>query len=279
MKPTTDWTGENMTHYVPSKEYQHDLYNDRFFVEYILKNKKPGYFVEIGALDGRVCSQTHYLEHIENWKGIVVEPNPYWHAGLKWTRNCNIEVSPILDEEKDVKFIQHLDIPEYSQIVFDGGEMVMPEGNTKEINLKTITLTNLLEKYDAPNEIDYLAIDVEGSEIKILDEFFKNSKRKANFICIEHGHENRVANFMKDKPYIKVYNPYHAFVRLCRKTDTIIRWKLDEWVGLNNTYRSNDLHNLDPVDWEHYFVHIDYLKDNPKLVNFLNTSSLRNLKI
>ena len=30
MKPTTDWAGENMTHYVPSNEYQHDLYTDRF---------------------------------------------------------------------------------------------------------------------------------------------------------------------------------------------------------------------------------------------------------
>ena len=117
-----------------------------FAVEYILKNKKPGYFVEIGALDGRVCSQTHYLEHIENWKGIVVEPNPYWHAGLKWIRNCNIEVSPILDEEKDVKFIQHLDIPEYSQIVFDGGEMVMRRRKHKRNKFKNNYSYKLIRK-------------------------------------------------------------------------------------------------------------------------------------
>lgn len=273
MKPTTDWTGENMTHYIPSKEYQHDLYNDRFFVEYILKNKKPGYFVEIGALDGKVCSQTHYLEHIKNWKGIVVEPNTHWHEGLNWIRNCNIEVSPILDEEKDVKFIQHLDIPEYSQIVFDDREMVMPEGNTKEINLKTITLTNLLEKYDAPKTIDFLGLDVEGGEIKILDEFFKNSKRKVNFICIEHGHEVSVANFMKDKPYIKVYNPYHEFLRICTKTDMVVRWEHNEWIGIDGKYKPSNLTELRPIKWEYYFVHIDYLKNNPRLVNYINTQN------
>ena len=50
--------------YVPSKEFFHDLFNDRFAVEYILKNKKPGYFVEIGALDGKsMLTDTLFRTH------------------------------------------------------------------------------------------------------------------------------------------------------------------------------------------------------------------------
>ena len=264
---------EETPNYVPSKEFLHDLFNDRFAIDYIFKNKKPGYFVEIGALDGKVCSQTHYLEHIKNWKGIVVEPNPYWHKGLKWTRNCNIEVSPILDEEKDVKFIQHLDVPEYSQIVEDGKELVMPKGSTKKISLKTITLTNLLEKYNAPKTIDFLGLDVEGSEIKILDEFFRNSKRKANFICVEQGNAYTMTSFFKDKPYIRVYNPYHEFLRICTKTDMLVRWENNEWIGIDGKYKPSNLTDLSPINWEYYFVHIDYLKNNPRLVNYINTQN------
>ena len=34
-------------------------------------------------------------------------------------------------------------------------------------DVKTISLNDLLEKYDAPREIDYLSIDTEGGEFEI----------------------------------------------------------------------------------------------------------------
>jgi len=37
--------------------------------------------------------------------------------------------------------------------------------------VKTISLEDLLGKYDAPSVIDYLSIDIEGSEFEILSSF------------------------------------------------------------------------------------------------------------
>ena len=38
--------------------------------------KKKGFYVEAGASDGEIISNTLYLEKKYNWKGLLVEPNP-----------------------------------------------------------------------------------------------------------------------------------------------------------------------------------------------------------
>lgn len=38
--------------------------------------KEPGVFLEMGALDGRLYSNTYFYEHGLGWKGILIEPNP-----------------------------------------------------------------------------------------------------------------------------------------------------------------------------------------------------------
>ena len=43
--------------------------------------------------------------------------------------------------------------------------------NGKKYKVKTISLEDLLDKYNAPKIIDYLSIDTEGSELDILSSF------------------------------------------------------------------------------------------------------------
>jgi len=45
-----------------------------------LRKKKRGYFVDIGATDGKIKNNTYNLEKFFNWKGICVEPNPVERA-------------------------------------------------------------------------------------------------------------------------------------------------------------------------------------------------------
>src|SRR5262249_16004997 len=52
--------------------------------------KRNGYFIEFGAGDGRRMSNTFLLEKSFGWRGIVAEPNPYFHEELKKNRNCLI---------------------------------------------------------------------------------------------------------------------------------------------------------------------------------------------
>ena len=65
---------------------------------------------------------------------------------------------------------------------------------TKKINkiykVETISLVDLLKKYNSPKIIDFLSIDTEGKELKILQNFnFKTYKIK--IICIEHNYNKK----------------------------------------------------------------------------------------
>ncbi|KAF6201526.1 hypothetical protein GE061_003917 [Apolygus lucorum] len=51
-------------------------------VRSILQNKKNGFFIEVGALDGETRSNTLYFERFLNWTGLLIEPDPLNFANL-----------------------------------------------------------------------------------------------------------------------------------------------------------------------------------------------------
>ena len=62
---------------------------DLFFI-WELNKKKNGFFVEIGACDGVLFSNTLLLERNYGWNGILVEPARCWHEKLRNNRNSVI---------------------------------------------------------------------------------------------------------------------------------------------------------------------------------------------
>ena len=42
----------------------------------LFKDQKEGFFIEAGAYDGEVYSNSLYFELKRGWKGLLVEPNP-----------------------------------------------------------------------------------------------------------------------------------------------------------------------------------------------------------
>ena len=63
-------------------------------------------------------------------------------------------------------------------------------------DVKTISLEDMLSKFKAPNFIDYLSIDTEGSEFEILENF-NFDRYKFKIITCEH-------NYSADRK--KIYN-------------------------------------------------------------------------
>ena len=56
--------------------YYSQCQEDIFLNENIFKNKKNGTYIELGALDGVLYSNTKFFEDSLNWKGILIEPHP-----------------------------------------------------------------------------------------------------------------------------------------------------------------------------------------------------------
>lgn len=156
-------------------------------------HKREGFFVEFGATDGVLLSNSWLLEKEFGWQGICAEPNPEFFKQLQENRDCQTVPDCVLDKTGEtVEFIlageyggvaEHAKGDDYAQTRTSFAD----EGSV--ISVETITLDDMLKKYNAPRYIDYMSIDTEGSEYEILRDFpFEDWD--IQLFSIEHNHSH-----------------------------------------------------------------------------------------
>ncbi len=159
------------------------------FVLSELNFKHGGYFVEIGATDGIVGSNTYLLERRFAWKGILAEPAQVWRQELFRNRSAHIDTHCVWKDSNSTLVFNEAENPGLSTIgAFSSADMhkdSRQHGRSSEVT--TISLNDLLAKYQAPTDIDYLSIDTEGSEFDILSSF-DFSRHTFQVISCEHNY-------------------------------------------------------------------------------------------
>ena len=129
-----------------------------------------GYFIDLAANDALDLTNTLALER-KGWTGLCVEPNPVYWYGLSH-RRCTVVgalVSGTISEQVKVKF----------RGVFGGivGKLDNKlanrhkEPDAEEVTRYTAPISEVLQKFNVPHVIDYLSLDVEGSEYEIMKDF------------------------------------------------------------------------------------------------------------
>ena len=153
--------------------------------------KKNGFFVDFGATNGLDLSNSYLLETKFNWNGILAEPAKYWHDELKRNRKVNIDTDCVWVETGKELLFNEVDDAKLSTIdqFSKHDQYVNLRKKRKQYKVKTISLNDLLNKYNAPKLIDYLSIDTEGSELEILKSF-NFDKYKFKVITCEHNHND-----------------------------------------------------------------------------------------
>ena len=153
-------------------------------------HKRGGFFVEFGATDGVLLSNTYLLETEFGWNGILAEPNPAFFEKLTTNRHCTLAPDCIMGETgAEVEFIL---ADEYGGVAdfADTDAHVDRRGAFREagrvLRLPTISLDDFLTKYGAPRRIDYLSIDTEGTEYEIL-KAFPFDKWDIRLLTVEHN--------------------------------------------------------------------------------------------
>jgi FkbM family methyltransferase len=152
--------------------------------------KRKGFFVEFGATDGVLLSNTYLLETEFAWTGLCAEPNPKMFAQLRHNRQCVVSDACIAGESgEEVDF------------VFAGAFGGMTRHCSADLHrerraayasaghvgrLVTISLDDFLRSHRAPYNIDYLSIDTEGSELEILMNF-PFERWNIRLITVEHN--------------------------------------------------------------------------------------------
>ncbi|VTZ52366.1 conserved hypothetical protein [Methylocella tundrae] len=175
---------------------------DRFVVEKIFRRKRQGFFLEIGGGDGRYLSNTLILETFFDWSGILVEPTDAFDSMVKNRPKAKCERATIAGSRKTVRMLEVQDNGQVAinpdaatgntllsvmEDIDDAGSGFQPPSFgtiQKSYLVETITLDDLLTKWNAPSTIDYFSFDVEGAEFEIL-QAFPFDKWKFNCIGVE----------------------------------------------------------------------------------------------
>lgn len=181
--------------------------------------KTGGFFVEFGATDGVTLSNTYLLESEFQWNGILAEPAAYWHGALKSSRKCVIETNCVWRKSDEVlTFNEVSSVKELSTIQSYSSADFHAEARKKRrcYTVKTISLSDLLDKSAAPKVIDYLSIDTEGSEYEILSAF-NFEKYQFRVITCEH-------NFAPQRDLILALLSRHGYQRKFEQCSEFDDW-------------------------------------------------------
>ncbi len=152
---------------------------------------RGGYFVEFGATDGVMLSNSLLLEREFGWTGLCAEPNPKFFRQLVVNRRCKVLpacIGSVTGER--VKFITADAYGSMMEFVgsdshADKREAYLAQGEV--IDVTTVSLHDFLTQNGAPHVVDYLSIDTEGSEYSILSAF-PFDKWTIRFITVEHNY-------------------------------------------------------------------------------------------
>ena len=176
---------------------------------------RHGFFVELGANDGRSQSNSLHFERHKNWKGVLIEPCPTAYMRCLITRSnrtkvfCGCCVEP--GKEGLLVPMEYFNL---MSVQTDGATDYGTPNNLRELRKNVgrepdfaykfgsygYTLTAFLEQAEAPSRIDFLSLDVEGAERSVLRGLDFN-KYQFRFILVETRQQQAVASYLSAHGY------------------------------------------------------------------------------
>ena len=126
------------------------------------------FFVDLAANSPVVFSNTRALERDWGWSGICIEGNPHLIAALVGRRRCSVVCTLVDSSVRSVTF----DIASHHG---NGVSSIRPDASNRSLvhhssplMAQTVPLGRILSDLRAPPVIDFLSLDVEGFEERVL---------------------------------------------------------------------------------------------------------------
>jgi FkbM family methyltransferase len=195
--------------------YYSQIQQDRILQEKYFFRQETGFFVDVGAEDGKSGSNSLFFEE-KGWKGICIEPHPESFAKLSQNRKCLCLPVAISSTKGTMTFTQ-IDGPASAlsglSQTYDprhreriDREISQKGGKKTEIQVTTEPLKSIFQRQEV-KEVHYLSIDVEGAELEVLksidfDEVF------IHVIDIENNYPDsfgEVRKFLASKGFTKSF--------------------------------------------------------------------------
>jgi FkbM family methyltransferase len=169
-------------------------------------DKMDGFYVDVGAYDPVVGSNTHFF-YLNGWRGINVEARPGSRALFESVRprDINLEVGV----SKEPGRLTYYFISDDSTMNSFSREFLEHTGAidtvTREITVPVMPLSEILASHlPAGQAIDFMSVDVEGHDLQAL-ESNDWDRFRPRFVVVEdkeiEAERSEVVRFMRGRGY------------------------------------------------------------------------------
>jgi FkbM family methyltransferase len=153
---------------------------------------RNGVFLEMGAFDGAIYSNTKFFEDSLKWSGVLIEPHPQAFSKLRMNRpKCKLYNFAISETAGEVDFYMNQNGPVSSvkDLTTDTHYNIWHAKNqTSVIKVRSTRLDTIL-KDAGVSKIDFWSLDVEGGEYEVLKTM--DWTIPVYLICIEKQESDR----------------------------------------------------------------------------------------
>ena len=203
--------------FVKKKSYSMD--NEDTAVLNYFKNKKNGFYVDVGCYHPLHRNNT-YLLHKQNWNGINIDTSEFSIDLFNFIRPKDLNYNCAISNKNEIiKLFYQKKLSQLTTTEINQAKTVF-QGNIKEKEIQAYTLDNILNKSKYKGIIiDFLDIDVEGADLKVL-KGLSFDKYKPELVCVEihekKVNQSEIYNFLIDKDYELIWSGIfsHLFKRL-----------------------------------------------------------------
>ena len=176
----------------------------------IFKNKKNGFYVDVGAYHPVHYSNTKIF-YDKGWTGINIDPNPdtIYFFNKQRSKDININIG-ISGKEESLNYytFSHPSCNTFSADFFNKIKSKSWIKHLKTISVECKPLSWVFDKYIKDNQdIDILSVDVEGYDLEVLDSnnWLKYKPKvlvvEAHDFNFEHMNDSKLYNFITNKGY------------------------------------------------------------------------------
>jgi hypothetical protein len=193
--------------------YHWSQFHQDVVVDALLKQKRNGFFVEIGGYDGELHSNTLFFERQRGWDGLLVEANPFTYEQMI-TRDracgmvhaCISRTLPLMHFKIGGGLTSALETASNSQLsritrdarLYDKKSQWKGYGQTVTT---TCTTLNAILASIGIHHVHYFSLDVEGAEMHVLESIdFSRLTFDVLTIEVDH-HKHKIRSFMKARGY------------------------------------------------------------------------------
>lgn len=198
----------------------YSLGNDEVIIRHFFKDRRNGFFVDVGAAHYKTGNNTYYLEERLGWSGIAIDANKEYVEGyLKYrprTAFFNLFVSDVSDQEAEFHVVDDYELR--NRMRSTAVKSFVDKWKTHEIRVPTITLNDLLDKLGIKT-IDLLTMDIERWEPRALAGF-DIRKYHPELVCIESHPEVReaISRYFAENGYVLIreyllFDPYNWYFK------------------------------------------------------------------